>query len=177
MSRRLLAHLQQEREGGDLATTLPCTSSICPFPTLQLTCCLQPLGASWPHPDCYSAPASTRYQPQECPSWTPPMRVCSCSGDHGIRFRATFGGVLGVVGSGRSRMSDLGQEPDGLFDKTGMLKSQLGQFQIWNLLQQPRTGNLEHVLVFRMRDGSMLPLKELSKVPGEEAILFLRELF
>ena len=57
-----------------------------------------------------------------------------------------------------------------------MLKSQLGQFQIWNLLQQPRTGNLEDVLVFRMRDGSMLPLKELSKVPGEEAILFLREL-
>ena len=47
-------------------------------------------------------------------------------------------------------MSDLGQEPDGLFDKTGMLKSQLGQFQIWNLLQQPRTGNLEDVLVFRM---------------------------
>src|SRR3989338_4500438 len=64
MSRRLLAHLQQEREGGDLATTLPCTSSICPFPTLQLTCCLQPLGASWPHPDCSSAPASTRYHPR-----------------------------------------------------------------------------------------------------------------
>src|SRR3989338_3232942 len=147
MSRRLLAHLQQEREGGDLATTLPCTSSICPFPTLQLTCCLQPLGASWPHPDCSSAPASTRYQPQECPSWTPAMRVCSCSGDHGIRFRATFG-VLGVVGSGRSRMSDWGKSPMASSTRLACSKRQLGQFQIWNLLQQPRTGNLEHVLVF-----------------------------
>src|SRR3989338_3478716 len=27
-------------------------------------------------------------------------------------------------------------------------KRHLGQCQIWNLLQQPRTGNLEHVLVF-----------------------------
>jgi hypothetical protein len=70
-------------------------------------------------------------------------------------------------------MSDLGQEPDGLFDKTGMLQKATRSIpKIWNLLQQPRTGNLERCACVL----SMLPLKELSKVPGEEAILFLREL-
>jgi hypothetical protein len=72
-------------------------------------------------------------------------------------------------------MSDLGQEPDGLFDKTGMLKKATRSIpKIWNLLQQPRTGNGQLGACACVL--SMLPLKELSKVPGEEAILFLREL-
>ena len=69
-------------------------------------------------------------------------------------------------------MSDLGQEPDGLFDKTGMLQKATRSMP--NLESPPTATNGQLGACACVL--SMLPLKELSKVPGEEAILFLREL-